>query len=93
MVTTAVPCTTWISRSWREVAQQRADDHRRDPHADQEHHVEQRDDPRPRLLVRPVGGERQPRGLGHVHAEAGHQERQRRRDLAADARPAAPCRR
>ena len=70
----------------REVLQQPAEDDRGDRHPGQEHDVKQRDDLRPGLVRRPVRGEREPRGLGHVQAKPGHQEGDRRQRLARPGR-------
>ena len=59
-----------------EVGEERAEDEGGDRHPEEVHHVEEGDDPRAGVLGGAVGGEGEARGLGHVDAEAGHQERE-----------------
>jgi hypothetical protein len=77
MVTTAAPCTTWISRGSK-VAQQPADD----DGATRPCRSGTSRKAAPRrgagFIGRAVTGQRQAGGLRHVHAEARHQEGQSR---------------
>ncbi len=70
-----------------EVGQELAEHQRADQHADEEHHVEQRDDAGPRLHGRDVSRERQPGGLRRVQPGADQQERQGGTRLARPGRP------
>ena len=87
IVSSAAPWITWIRRNWLKSASRPAEDQRTRDHADQQHHVEQRDDARPRLARREVGGQREAGGLRRVQAGADQQERERRADLADERRP------
>ena len=68
------------------VAQQPADEDRRNDHADQIHDIEQRHHARPRLVRCAVGSQGQTGGLGHRHAKPGHQESQPRKGFTCPGR-------
>ena len=87
IVTIAAPCTTWISRSGEKSASSTPNARRRRDHADEQHHVHQGDDARPRLGRREVGREREPGGLRRLQAGADHQEGERGAGVADHAGP------
>jgi hypothetical protein len=61
----------------RIIAQQKGKHDRGNQHADKQHHIHQRHDPRPVVFGRKVGCQRQACGLRHVHADSGEQEGQK----------------
>ena len=56
------------------VLQQRSEDQRTADHTDQQHQVEQRHNPGTGVFCRKIRGERQARGLCHMHAQSGEEE-------------------
>ena len=70
-----------------EIAEQSADDDRGNAHAHQEHHIKQRHNAGPRLIARPVRGQRQTRRLRHVHAKTREQKGKGRPNFTGPCRP------
>ena len=89
MVTTAAPWITWISRIWREVGEQHAEDERADDHADQQHHVEEGDDARP--LLRPARDRSRARDRRSASCAGRRRPAGRRAPRRSGRRPAGPC--
>ena len=82
IVTTAAPCTTWMSRTSLKCAQQEAKRDRADRHAGKQHRAKQGDDARARAFRRKVGRQGEANGLNRMKTGADQQKRQRGRGLS-----------